>query len=323
MNNELRQEVLKELNYLLREQATIDYTNVLGDVSTIVGKLDGWVDAVDIKDVKTILTKYAGKNILTRKGSTVPAIQYIAWAYSRDENGDKIEDDISSITTRTMSTDGMDALDDVKEIISKYLPNGTPLKEPASVVPNQTQQTAPEATSTISATVAQETSPQAPAGTVGDRYSRSFGCKDVDSVKAWQGFLGVNKDGKIGNLTISTAMKKDPSLNRYNLKEYMAVDANGNPTKEALNLQQSLCNYLAKPEVKKYHEDNQAKQQIVKKVQPAATPATTPAAMKQAEPAQEKVSNRTIPAPMQESKFYNNKKLNEAKQLFNKLMKNL
>ena len=199
-----------------------------------------------------------------------------------------------------------------KEITSQDVPRGEDIVNQDSTKVSEPVEQSATATNT------EETS-------IGKTYRRSFGCKDVESVRLWQGYLGVIKDGKIGFNTLAAAMKKEPELHKFGIKVYMEVDENGNPTESALRLQQSLCNFLSNPAKKQQHEKNQArvkKPSQKKKIKPS-TPTSYGADPTPAGPGGSGASGAGSPALEESRNFYDNKKLNEAKQLFDKLLKRI
>ena len=119
MDIKLRQKLLKELKSLLNEQVGMVNLKDLEDgVSRAVTSLDGLVTAHAVLKLKVNLQRFVGKKVKDRKGNIVPAIQLFSQLYQLEENGDKIEEDLESVGTRTMSRDGIEAIEDIKEILS-------------------------------------------------------------------------------------------------------------------------------------------------------------------------------------------------------------
>lgn len=343
MNNKLRQKILKEINTLINEIDTPDmsYQQAAQIAKDLVGPLDGWVDAWDIKNVLSLLQKTANKKASGRKGGVFPALQVVAYVYSQEENGDKIEDDINAITTRTVSVDGIEALEDVKEILTKYLPGGTPKSLDSSTTPSPDSSPQPKPGESAGGEVA---------------FGKSFQCKP-GTVAQFQNWLkkqgqAVCADDKFGQKTFVAA--KAVGNAKLNFSMYNSLDDFKDQAKK-----DQLCNAIAgdsrwraessTPEVcGRGGGGGKRKTSASTKLIPGMKPRTTvdiEAQIKTAEeaktgnPQEDDVLNKRIDAlkkelevakasavapQVKESKnFYDNKKLIEAKSLFNKLTKTL
>lgn len=352
MNNKLRQKILKEINTLINEIDTPDmsYQQAAQIAKDLVGPLDGWVDAWDIKNVLSLLQKTANKKASGRKGGVFPALQVVAYVYSQEENGDKIEDDINAITTRTVSVDGIEALEDVKEILTKYLPGGTPKSLDSSTTPSP--DSSPQ--------------PKPDTGGGGTAFGKSFQCKP-GTVAQFQNWLkkqgqAVCADDKFGQKTFAAA--KALGNAKLDFSMYNSLDDFKDQAKK-----DQLCNAIAgdsrwraessTPEVcGRSGGGGKRKTSASTKLIPGMKPSTSTAGFVDVNVKPQELINlgytgqfikadSAIPdsqmqkvsidpklltvlekgkdyQQLEESKnFYDNKKLIEAKSLFNKLTKSL
>ena len=89
----------------------IDSSKIYDDVDEVVDDLDGYVNQSNVLNVYKILRKYAtdsNGNLIQKyvayNNKVYDAAQFFAWAYSIDETGDTLNDDIQSIGTKTFDT---------------------------------------------------------------------------------------------------------------------------------------------------------------------------------------------------------------------------
>ena len=89
----------------------MDASKIYDDVDEVVDDLDGYVNQSNVLNVYKILRKYAtdsNGNLIQKyvayNNKVYDAAQFFAWAYSIDETGDTLNDDIQSIGTKTFDT---------------------------------------------------------------------------------------------------------------------------------------------------------------------------------------------------------------------------
>jgi hypothetical protein len=330
MKNNLRQQILNELNFILREQ--IEQPAEAGGAGMMSEDLDDIVEDINDSDKESIaghsflnLTNFGDE---TDEGEIAKLISFAKTVEKQEDLTDqktinafnkicetplllinragpvdtffyvscrKIGSLNTPFSVRKLVDEGDEAaltmlMNKIKGIpvppvnVPKECPDKS---EPVEKLPDGTQKCKD---GTIikpdsSPTPAPNTSPiPAPeGGGLGEQYSRSFSCIDTEAVLLWQESLGVKKDGKIGINTLKKAKQKNPTLFTAKLEEYLEIGPDKKPTTDAKTRQNGLCSYISK---------NKEEYKKSKK--------------------------------LEESKnFYDNKKLTEAKKLFNKLMKNL
>lgn len=133
-----------------------------------------------------------------------------------------------------------------------------------------------------------------PQGQIGAQGKNSFKCKNKEDVAVFQQWLRVKEDCSVGIQTITAAKSKGLKLN---LEDYFSAE--GLSQKQIQN-QFEFCNSLRTNRGGYEAEIKKSGQEVRGKCPVAVSPA------------------------IEESKnFYDNKKLNEAKQLFDKLLKKL
>lgn len=90
----------------------MDTSKIYDDVDEVVDDLDGWVSQSNVLNIYKILRKYATdsngntiqKYVAHVDNKVYDAAQFFAWAYSIEENGDTLNDDIQDIGTKTFDT---------------------------------------------------------------------------------------------------------------------------------------------------------------------------------------------------------------------------
>ena len=298
MNNKMRQEILEELKFLLKE---IDISTNKGFFSQDQEEVLTKIQEADIESkdgIKFINLTDFGKMVNERSLASLINSIKDANLSELDSTGDAaikklcsnkivLVDEYGSVdpyfyvkckdgkpfSAVRLGYEGKES--EFKDFIKK-IENGTNPTPTPSPAPQPSPTTKPEE------------------GTVGAQGKNSFKCPNQDDVAVFQQWLGVKEDCSVGVNTIKAAQGKGMTLN---LQDYFSA---GTLSPEQKQKQIQFCNSL-------------------KTNRPGYEAAIT----KAGQTVRGKCSATSSVSVKESKNYYDNKKLNEAKQLFNKLMKNL
>jgi hypothetical protein len=298
MNNKMRQEILNELKFLLKEV----------DISTNKGFFS--------QDQEEVLIKIQEANVDSENG-----ISFINLTdFGKMVNERSLASLISSIKDADLNELDSTGLAAIKKLCSKKIVlvdeygsvdpyfyvkcgNGKPFsavrlgyegKEDEFQDFIKRIESGVTPTPTPSPTPSPAPTPKPEEGQVGVQGKNSFKCPIQEDVAVFQQWLGVKEDCSVGVNTIKAAQGKGMTLN---LQDYFSA---GSLTLEQKQKQIQFCNSLK-----------------------TNRPGYEAEIIKSGQTVRGKCSATSSVSVKESKNYYDNKKLNEAKTLFNKLLKNL